>query len=130
MKALNQTSKKILGQLVGKLQDGYLKLDNAPGVFRPLVIEQVSDIKTGIIYSLAHYGEQNGDLMRNPDVCLLKTTDENYYPLDYRNDYVGVFLETVDYIAGEPVLVNAGKQAEITEFCDQWLQNIKQQQEI
>ena len=129
MNAVNKTSSKIIDQIVSTLKNGYLKLYNAKGVFMPLVVEKVYEQASGIIYSFAHYGEQNWDLMRDPEVCLLQSGGD-YYPLDFRNDYLGIFQETVVYNSRETVLVNAKKQAEITEFCNQWLQNIKQQQEL
>ncbi len=127
MKAINQSASKIFGQLVSSLENGYLKLDNTAGSFMPLSVEKIGEIRTGEIFSLAHYGEQNGDLMRDPEVCFLKSGD-SYYPLDFRNDYLGKYNEYVDCSSGEPVLVDARMQADNTSFCNQWLQNIKAQQ--
>jgi len=44
--------------------------------------------------SIAHYGEQNGDLMRDPEMCfeLAKPVGSTiiFDPYYWRNDYVGV----------------------------------------
>ena len=38
---------------------------------------------------VTHYGEQNGDLMRDPEMCF-EIRDGELDPYFYRNDYVGV----------------------------------------
>jgi hypothetical protein len=47
----------------------YLKIDNSP--YMPLVIEGAPRIgPLGLpTLSVAHYGEMNGDLMRDPEMC-------------------------------------------------------------
>ena len=69
-----------------------LKIDNAP--YMELVIEAVDDSgPMGLpTLSVAHYGEQNGDLMRDPEMCFeLGFADgPELNPFFYRNDYVGV----------------------------------------
>ena len=47
----------------------YLKIDNLP--YMELVIEAVDESgPMGLpALSVAHYGEQNGDLMRDPEMC-------------------------------------------------------------
>ena len=130
MHAINEQSKKIMERLIAQLDDGYLKLDNTNGTFMPLIVEKVTD-EPGFtaVYSLAHYGEQNGDLMADPDMTFgLK--DEKFYPLSFRNDYAGVDQEVIrDREAAVPQ-VNLKLQHELTEFADQWLQNIADQQGI
>ncbi len=70
----------------------YLKIDNPP--YMELVIEAVDE--TGPMglpaLSVAHYGEQNGDLMRDPEMCFeLGFADgPELNPYYYRSDYVGV----------------------------------------
>ena len=65
----------------------------APG-YMDLVIEKLwySDIYVNPVYSVAHYGEQNGDLMRDPDMELsVDDSEKRIMPLTWRNDYVGRF---------------------------------------
>ena len=47
----------------------YLKIENAP--YMTLVIEATPELgPLGLpAISVAHYGEQNGDLMRDPEMC-------------------------------------------------------------
>ena len=59
-----------------------------------LVIEATGESGTmGFpVLSVAHYGEQNGDLMRDPKMCFeIGSNDEpNLDPFYFRNDYMGV----------------------------------------
>ena len=48
---------------------------------------------TGLpVISVAHYGEQNGDLMRDPEMCfeLAVKNGSELIPFYYRTDFVGV----------------------------------------
>ncbi len=72
----------------------YLKIENPP--FMALVIEATPEPgPTGLpAISIAHYGEQNGDLMRDPEMCfelskppLCSLELSAFY---YRMDYLGV----------------------------------------
>ncbi len=70
----------------------YLKIDNQP--YLPLVIEAVDESgPMGLpALSVAHYSEQNGDLMRDPEMCFELGFNDGpeLNPYFYRNDYVGV----------------------------------------
>jgi hypothetical protein len=71
----------------------------------------------GIAVSICHYGEQNGDLMRDPEVCLERTAAGGWRPYYYRNDYVGFEQESC-----EPGLVAA-----LETFCRTWDANLRSQ---
>ncbi len=70
----------------------YLRIDNQP--YMPLVIEAVDESgPMGLpALSVAHYSEQNGDLMRDPEMCFELGFNDGpeLNPYFYRNDYVGV----------------------------------------
>src|ERR1700754_846559 len=70
----------------------YLKIENPP--YMELVIEATDESgPCGLpCLSVAHYGEQNGDLMRDPEMCFeLSFADgPNLNPFYWRNDYVGI----------------------------------------
>ena len=40
MYEINKRSAAVMEKLIAELDDGYLKLDNAPGTFMPVVVEQ------------------------------------------------------------------------------------------
>ena len=124
MHSLNEQARKIMETLIAQLDDGYLKLDNTSGTFMPLIVEKVTD-EPGFtaVYSLAHYGEQNGDLMADPEMTFGESEHE-FYPLSFRNDYVGVYQEVI------AEQVNLKRQKELAEFTAIWLENIVDQQGI
>jgi hypothetical protein len=70
----------------------YLKIDNAP--YMELVIEAMDESgPCGLpAVSVAHYGEQNGDLMRDPEMCfeLGLAGGPHLNAFYWRNDYAGI----------------------------------------
>ena len=90
----------------------------------PLSVEKVTD-EPGFtaVYSLAHYSEQNGDLMADPEMTFGEC-DQEFFPLSFRNDYIGVYQEVITE------QVNLKLQQELAEFADMWLQNVVDQQNL
>ena len=88
-----QTILQILKMAGGWHPGLYLKIDNAP--YMELVIEAMDESgPMGLpALSVAHYGEQNGDLMRDPEMCFElgmaggRAPDPRWY---WRNDYLAV----------------------------------------
>jgi hypothetical protein len=73
MKSLDKTATRIFRQIIeglAKLGD-HRKLDNAPGSYLALSVEIVGTTPQGSIVALAHYFEQQGDLMADPDMTFL-----------------------------------------------------------
>ena len=44
MYEINKKSTAVMEKLIAELDEGYLKLDNSPEVFMPVVVEQTGDI--------------------------------------------------------------------------------------
>ncbi len=87
--------------------------------FMDLSIERIGDNKI----SISHYGEQNGDLMADPDMELIIDDDaKTVMPATFRNDYVGVYQEVYQGDKWIPKL-----STELTSFLRQWLINIENQ---
>jgi hypothetical protein len=78
----------------------YLRIENPP--FMALVIEATDESgPCGLpVLSIAHYGEQNGDLMRDPEMCfeLGFAVGAHLAPFYFRNDYLGIeqFSRTIE----------------------------------
>jgi hypothetical protein len=70
----------------------YVKIENPP--YMPLVIEAMDESgPLGLpAISVCHYGEQNGDAMRDPEMCfeLGFAGGAHLIPFSWRNDYVAV----------------------------------------
>ena len=99
-----QTILEILKKAGGWHPGLYLKIDNAP--FMELVIEAVDESgPMGLpALSVAHYGEQNGDLMRDPEMCfeLGLYGGVHLIPFYWRNDYAGA-EEWSRNVVNEPI---------------------------
>ena len=87
-----KTILQLLGKAGGYRRELYVRVENPP--YQPLVIEAIPEPgPLGLrCLSVAHYGEQNGDLMRDPEMCFeLGFADGPHLnAFHYRNDYVGV----------------------------------------
>lgn len=64
-------------------------IENAP--YMSLAVENIGPGTRGLpALSICHYGEQNGDLMRNPEMCFeMQIEDEEvkqFHPCYFRND--------------------------------------------
>ena len=137
MKSLNTRATLIIQKLYESMysepymiEKGYAKIKNSEG-YMPVVVELVGDIKGyGKVISIAHYGEQNGDLMADPEMTFT-IVDGKYYPISFKNDYVGLYQEVFGYNEdGEPEAIDKKLQSNLTDFANQWMKNIKEQQEL
>ena len=82
----------ILQQAGGWRPNLYLKIENSP--YMELVIEAVDESgPCGLpAISVAHYGQQNGDAMRDPEMCfeLGFAGGAHLNPFYWRSDFVGI----------------------------------------
>ncbi len=87
-----QTVLDILQRAGGWHHGLYLKIDNPP--YMELVIEATDESgPCGLpALSLCHYGDQNGDAMRDPEMCfeLGFAGGAHLNPYYWRNDYVAI----------------------------------------
>jgi hypothetical protein len=119
-----QTVLKIIEKAGGWNPGLFLKVANAP--YMDLVIEAIEQGPSGLpAVSITHYGEQNGDLMRDPEMCFeLKDNELSAYY--YRNDYVGVEQWSRNTIRGHyVVLANLHQQHQ--HFARTWDDNLRLQ---
>ena len=103
----------------------YLRIDNLP--YMELVIEAVHEPgPMGLpALSVAHYGEQNGDLMRDPEMCF-ELKDNELSAFYYRNDYVGVEQRSRNLVRAQYVcLEQLHRQHE--RFARTWDNNLRLQ---
>ena len=88
-----KTILRILERAGGYRPTLYLKIENPP--FMALVIEATPEPGPcgSPAISIAHYGEQNGDLMRDPEMLFEMRRKAGTLELDayyWRNDYLGI----------------------------------------
>ena len=131
MKCLNERAEAVFRKLIeGLAKPGdHKKVDNANGSFMPVSVEIIGRSGLGPLVSVAHYYEQNGDLMRDPDVVFLIGADQHVYPVSFRQDNLGIYLEAA-YVEDGVWKVRVKMQADLCSFCTQWMRNIDDQQQL
>ena len=106
------------------------KIDNSDGTYMPVYLELIGRIDKYDFFSLAHYGQQNGDAMRDPEMLFALHKDtRQFIPYYYRNDYCGIEENSVRW-SEDGIALNPRLQASHTTFANQWLRNIAAQQGI
>jgi hypothetical protein len=125
-----QTIVRILSE-AGELEPGFhLHIDNPP--WMPLDIEEIGiSGPNGLpTISVAHYGQQNGDPMRDPEMLFEVCREGNEIALDpyyWRNDYLGIeqyssYRDDEQKLITLPGLVRRHEQ-----FAHTWDRNLRQQ---
>jgi len=141
MKTLNKNSNIIFCALLKKLDGNqHLKIDNDG--FMPLTIERIGEsiiTPYGLAshYSLCHYYEQSGDLMKDPEMCFIVVDQrlddtQNYkkvkiIPSLFQQDNLGLFQESVLIIGNVTKKFAPQMNADHAAFANIWLANIKSQ---
>ena len=101
-----QTILRILEAAGGWNHGLSLRIDNPP--YMSLCIEAVDESgPCGLpAISVCHYGEQNGDLMRDPEMCFEMEIEngfaKRFHPFYYRSDYIGVEQFSVTHDGTDP----------------------------
>ncbi len=100
----------------------------------PLIVEKLGQpveiLSTEYqIYSLAHYYTQYGDLIADPDMTFAVNINnpDIIYPLTIQNPMFyseGLFMQNGKWLLNKPI------QADMTSFANQWLKNLKWQQNL
>ena len=106
----------------------YLKIDNLP--YMELVIEAMDESgPMGLpAISVCHYGEQNGDAMRDPEMCfeLGFAGGAHLNPFCWRNDYAGV-EQWSRFIRDSHYCYQTQLHADHERFAKLWDKNLREQ---
>jgi hypothetical protein len=123
-----KTVLQILKQAGGWHHGLYLKIENPP--FMPLVIEATDESgPCGLpAISVCHYGEQNGDAMRDPEMCfeLGLAGGPHLNPFYWRNNYAGV-EQWSRFIREDHYCYHSQLHDEHARFAELWDKNLQQQ---
>jgi hypothetical protein len=113
------------------VRENYLRLENPP--FMRLVVEVIGGRyeNGGYEVSVAHYGEQNGDAMRDPEITFLVVTSgevTTWTPLTFENSYMGCYQVVAEVTQeGRLRVKNAAMLHDLRDFANQWDCNLKEQ---
>ena len=115
-----------------QLLDGVSAVRITVSGYMPLSVEEIGSSGDGYrLVSLCHYGEQNGDLMRDPDIVFLFHNLPDGMaaePVSFRNDYLGLSQEVYRYDeTGRRTHVVPSLKQDLTEFAESWFANLKDQ---
>jgi hypothetical protein len=113
------------------VRNKYLRLENPP--LMRLVIEVIGGPYPNGAYevSVAHYSEQNGDAMRDPELTFLVVPAEQgttWTPLTFENSYLGAY-QVVAEVSSEGLIQvrDAYLLKDLRSFAKLWDLNIKRQ---
>lgn len=118
-------------ELLGGNEFSHVRLEN--GGYMPLTIERIGTFGPNDfpLFSVCHYGEQNGDLMADPEMTFAVSPDGRWCPVSFRNDYTGTYQEGSN---GAMWFDDDGKPwsrprlvRDLKSFAVQWNKNIGQQ---
>lgn len=118
---------KRLERLVGDLP-AFLAREGEPrrivrDPYMPLVVERTGPDRV----SLAHYYEQNGDLMADPEMEIRVHAETGMAEaLHYQQDGLGIFRRVYEERDGK-IFVRPRQKKEQNTFLEQWLLNLKRQ---
>jgi len=119
---------RILREAGGWNHGLHLRIENPP--YMALVIEAMDESgPCGLpALSVAHYGELNGDAMRDPEMCfeLGFAAGPHLDPFYYRNDYVGV-EQWSRFIHEDRYVCHIQLHAQHQRFAALWDKNLRQQ---
>ena len=113
------------------VRDHYIRLENPP--LMRLVIEVIAGPYENGAHqlSVAHYGEQNGDAMRDPEITFLVTPVDRgltWTPLTYENSYLGCYLVAAEVTGdGRLTVRDQFLLRDLRDFAKQWDHNIRAQ---
>lgn len=133
MKAIDKEAQVVMDRLTVGINKtlNHRKINNADGVFMAVVVEWIGKCDSGTLFSVAHYYEQNGDMMRDPEMIFLKGHDGKYYPMYFRQDgMIPVEQESIVIHEGNPLVTYPRMQADHVSFANVWMRNIKEQQKL
>ena len=125
-----QTIAQILTE-AGKLKPGFhVRIDNPP--WMPLHIEDIgTDGPNGLpALSVAHYGEQNGDPMRDPEMLFEINRKRGEIELSayyWRNDYLGIEQYSCRRDENGKPMVRLGLKRQHESFASMWDRNLRAQ---
>jgi hypothetical protein len=125
---MNDTHARIYRNLIAALGHGddphrwpdAWKLEKEP--YQTLHVDVLERSGDAVTIALAHYYEQNGDLVPDPDMEIrLNFTTRTAVPLSFQNGLVYTRVEGVD---GQP---NPKALVSLTSFLSSWVRNIAEQ---
>ena len=130
LKTAPKSAAKVLDKLVeGLTEPGQArKVDNTGGAFMPAHVECVGRNEHGLLYSVAHYFEAQGDLVADPEMELLRDETGAWLPVS-----ITMALghkRALLFGDGGKVRVDEREYRSQIRFLSMWTKNIKKQHHL
>ena len=110
------------------LKEKHIKLIPKSQSLMPLVIEFIGEGPRNMeMISVAHYYEQNGDLMADPELMFEIDGDGKILPVGYQQDNLGIYQVVVRKLENGSIAVNMKLQRDLNKFAEMWDKNIKEE---
>lgn len=128
MLTLNATAVKIMNTLTTGMEPGSARrFGERNGAFMPAFVECIGPDT----FSVAHYYEQNGDLVQDPEVEFFRAPTGAWVPLSIHHGALGIRRVAVELgDNGQPSAYRPRQLRELCNFACMWLKNIREQQDI
>jgi uncharacterized protein YqiB (DUF1249 family) len=91
--------------------------------YQDLIVEKIEDNPKYKIISMAHYFEQNGDLMADPEMTVKIYPTGMCEALSYRLDSLQIDEYVYQTVGGQE-MVNTKRKTELNNFLKTWLNNL------
>lgn len=125
LKVLSRGAAVVLDEIAVGLDVGdSRKIDRSTG-FMPVHVECLRRSGLGLVYSVAHYYEQNGDLVPDPDVVFVHAAG-GWTPISFQNSLA--YRIAIHFHDDGTIDVDEKEQADLVHFCNTWMKNIREQQ--
>lgn len=125
LKCLARAAAAVLDELTSGLDVGDSRTVDRGLGFMPVHVECLHRSGLGLLYSVAHYYEQNGDLVPDPDVVFVRTAT-GWAPLSFQNAVA--YRVAVQVHEDGAIEVDEREQRDLAAFCNHWMRNIQEQQ--
>lgn len=127
MKPVSKAAQKILDRLFAGMEPGTSKkIDNAKGTFMALSVERLSENT----FSMAHYFEQNGDLVADPDMEFWRDAQGQFFCVGL-TQVMGFYTRAITkFEGGKPSKFSPRAMKDLNSFATLWCRNIAQQQGV
>lgn len=130
---LDRRASQILDALTAGLPVGEArKIENSKG-YMAVHVERLSEWQ----FSIAHYGEANGDLVADPDVVFLRLRAKHgrtagvWTPVEITQGWVGRYTSVLEFDdAGSVRVTDVYNARDIASFANDWMRNIESQQGV
>ena len=131
LKPVSRASQRVLETLIDGLDVGDSKEVDNSGAFMAVHVEALQRTGAGILYSVAHYYDGQGDRCPDPDVVFLRRADGTFCPISFQDSLV--CNQPVRWLEDGSIEIDAREQASIASFAsfaNTFLKNAAEQQGI